>query len=264
MKNISTLVKTAQKLLDENSPVILTGMAVAGTVATAWFTFKGTQSATLVISEEAQKRNRAANPVEGMASDLEPITNQEKFLLTWKFYAPSVVAVVGTSACMVFATKISLNRTAALGAALVIAERSGGDYKEKVKELLGDKKNTQIVDAIAEDKARFIPSGYLPAPREGEQTFVDARTGRSISTTREKMDKAVNALNAEMLESTYASLSDFYEKIGMDAVQDSDSVGWNNTRLVELTYTAIMKDDRAINLFTFDREPMSDFRDGQV
>jgi hypothetical protein len=261
MKNISAIVKSAQKLLDDNSPVILTGVAVAGTFATAWFTFKGTQKATIAISDEADKRNHQA---EGLGVEPTEITNQEKFLATWKFYAPAAVAVIGTTTCMVLATKISLNRTAALAGALVLAERGSDQYKDKVKELLGEKKHIQVTDAVAEEKLSKIPAGYLPEPREGEQIFVDARSMRPISMTKDKIEKAVNALNAEMLEYTYASLSDFYEKVGLEPTQDSDSIGWNNQRLLKLNYTAILKDDRAVQLFTFDRSPMPDFRDGQI
>jgi hypothetical protein len=261
MKNVSSIVKATQRLLDDNSPLILTGAAVVGVVGTAWLTYKGTVQATRRLDHaEIAKRGPEDEEINLDSS----LTTQDKFLLTWKFYAPAVVAAVGTSACMVMATKISLNRTAALAGALVIAERGSESYKDRVKELLGEKKHTQVVDSLAEEQVARIPAGYLPTPRDGEQTFIDARTGRNLSTTREKMDKAVNALNAEMLEYTYASLTDFYEKIGLDPVQDSDNVGWNSSRLVKLSYTAVMKDDRAVQVFTFEREPMLDFRDGQI
>ena len=260
MKNISTLVKTAQKLLDENSPVILTGVAVAGVVGTAWLTFKGTQKATLTISEESDRRN-VLNVANG--KDFVPVTNQEKLLLTWKFYAPSVIAVVGTSTCMILATKISLNRTAALAGALVIVGRDNETYKDKVKQLLGDKKHIQVVDATAEDRVASIPSSQFIYPRPGEQIFVDSWSGRQLSTTKQQMEAAVNSFNKEMLYNDWATLGEFYDRIGLEPIQQSGVLGWNKNSFLELVYTAVLREDedQAVIVFKFDKNPMPDFRD---
>ena len=74
-------------------------------------------------------------------------TTQEKFILSWKDFAPAVVVGTGTAACMVMATKIGLTRTAALGAALVVLERNNEQYRDKVREVLGKPKDVKVIDA---------------------------------------------------------------------------------------------------------------------
>lgn len=254
--SISTTIKDIRKLLDSNSPIILTGMAVSGTLLSVYLTYKGTQKGTLAIAQEARERNMSDSPT--------PISNIEKVNMTWRGYVPAAFAVVGTCTCMVMATKIGLNRTAALAGALVIAERNNDQYKDKVKEVLGQNKHTKVADAVAQDQVAAIPSGALPLPRDGEQTYLDAWSGRSISTTRENMDKAVNDFNHDMLYGKYASLSEFYKRVGLPDIQTSDSVGWNKQALLELAYTAVLKDDRPITVFTFDRAPSATFRDDDI
>lgn len=265
MKNISEILKNTQKLLDDNSPVLLTGMAVAGTFATAWFTFKGTQKATLAIADEADQRNHQA---EGLGVEPSPITNQEKFLATWKFYAPAAAAVIGTTTCMVMATKISLNRTAALAGALVIAERGSDKYQDKVKELLGEKKHTQVVDAVASDQAKSIPLDNTIPLEEGQQWFLDAYSGRYFKGDIEQIKAAVNSFNQEMIYGSYASLSEWYKRIGLEDIQESDAVGWNKKNLLEITQTAEVKTHRGkevvVVILTFDRRPEATFQDADI
>lgn len=249
--NINTTLRQLHKYADDNAPVILTGMAVAGATITAIFAAQGAYKAANVINEAE-------------ALSTEPASTQEKFLLTYKFYAPAAATLVGTSGCMIMATKIGLNRTAAAAAALAVTERTYDQYKDKVKETLGEKKHVAVTDQLAQDQVAAMPSSAFTLTNEGEQIFLDAWSGRTISTTREKIERAVNDFNKEMIYGGYASLSDFYNRIGLDDISESDEIGWNKSELLEMVYTAVLKDDKAVCVFTFDRKPMSTFRDGSI
>jgi len=252
MKNINSTIKDVQRLLDKNSPVILTGMALFGMGASVYYTYKGTLAAQKAIEEKAATEH----------VDPALFTKADLFVTTYKFYAPAAVAVAGTSACMIMATKIGLNRTAALGAALVVAERGSDQYKEKVKEILGENKHIKVVDEVAKDQVAAMPAGYLPIPREGEQTFVDGWSGRAISSTMETIKKAINEANKEILDYSYISLTDFYERIGLDAIQESSNIGWSTDHLLDVDFTSVLKDDRAVVVMTFKKAPSATFREG--
>lgn len=263
LDSINNKVSAVRRLLDEHSPVVLTGMALVGLGATAYYTYKGTQKGTRIIEAEEIRRNMVIDNPDNGQSELVALTNQEKFLLTYKFYAPAGIAFVGTGVCMIMATKIGLNRTAALGAALVVAERGNEQYRDKVKEILGETKHTKVEDAVAADNVAKM--GYIAPPREGEQTFVDAWTGRPISTTMEKMEKTLNEFNKELLYNRFMSLNEFYDHFEMDNIQSGSSLGWNigdgRDDFVELMYTTVLKDERAVVVFKFNRIPMPKFRD---
>lgn len=253
---IPNLFQSVRAFADENSPVILTGIALVGLGATTYLTHKGTKQAELALVEEVETRNALGQ----LRRDIQ-ITNQEKFLLTYKFYAPAAVTFVSTSVCMVMATKIGLNRTAALGAALVVAERNGDAYRDKVKEILGENKHTKVVDAVATDRVAEIPEGQILVAREGEQVFIDSWSGRQLSTTMVAMERAVNKFNQEMLGGEYSSLTEFYRELDMDPIQESNDIGWNSKDgLMGLNYTTVLKNDRAVVVFEFDSAPRNGFR----
>lgn len=258
MKNISLYVKDVRKILDDNSPVILTGVAIAGTVATAVLTFKGSHAAAKKIVAEQTRLNTFETS--------HPLSKTEKFVLTYKYYIPAAVAVVGSSTCMVMATKIGLNRTAAMAGAFVIAERGSEQYKEKVKELLGEKQHVKVTDAVAQDQVDRIPESQIIIVGEGTQPIFDRWSGRVFEGTMEKLKQAENKINHEVINGSYASLSQFYDLLGLDHTAQSDHIGWSAGRLIELETTSIIKlvqgREVAMIAFDFNVEPLGTFQDG--
>lgn len=261
MKNLPNVVKNAQKLLDENSPVILTGVAIVGTVATAWLTFKGTKAATEAIAEEAGKRNSVR--LSG-GPEPEPISNQDKFLLTWKFYAPVVGTVLGSSVAMVMATRISANRTAALAGALVIAERSSDQYRDRVKEVLGQKKHIQVVDSIAAEQVQNTPPNNSTPIQQGQQWFLDTYSGRYFQSDVETIKRKEVEFNHSLLYGKHASLTEWYNLIGLEEIEMSDELGWNKDRLLEIIHTPELYKDVTVVALTFDKRPQATFRDADI
>ena len=248
---ISSNIDDIRKMLDRNSPVILTGLAISGTLASVFLTYKGTQKSTLEIATKANHQNQFGG---------EKISNQEKILMTYKNYVPAAITTVGTCTCMVVATKIGLNRTAALGAAFVIAERNGDAYKEKVKEILGENKHVKVNDAVASEHLAQAPAlNPNIILTDGEQWFLDDWSGRIFRTNIETYKQAVNEFNYDLLNDDSRSLSDFYSKIGLDTIQESDSIGWSSDRLLTVNYTTDLKDGKACVVTTFDRNPVPQF-----
>ena len=262
--NIDKIARQIHKYVDDNAPLILTGMAVAGATVTAVFAAQGAHKA----HERILEAKFAKLDEQGLSSvidyDKVEIDSKDKFLLTYQFYVPAVVTLTGTATCMVLATKIGLNRTAAAAAALAVSERTYDQYKDKVKETLGENKHVKVTDELAKEQVAAMPSEMFVINNEGEQVFIDAWSGRAISTTREKIEKAVNDFNKEMIYGGYASLSEFYRRLGLDETTESNDIGWNSENLLELYYTAVLKDDKAVQVFTFDRKPMSTFCDASI
>lgn len=253
--NISRTIKNFKRLVDANAPVILTGVAVAGACLTTYLSAKGgMKSAGALDDAEVVKRTT-------LKDNSVDLTNTEKFIATYKFYAPAAVSLVGTVTCMVLATKIGIERTAAVAGAFVIAERANDQYRDKVKELLGENKHNKVVDATVADQAKNLVLPENLVLEGGKQIFVDSWTGRPIPTTMEKMNQALNEFNHELLYGDYASLTQFWKLVGLPGTSQSDDIGWNRTRLLELHYTPTLLDDRAVVYFTFDRNPMPDFQD---
>jgi len=59
----------------------------------------------------------------------------------------------------------------------------------------------------------------------------------------EAIKKAENTINYEIVHHMYASLSQFYEEIGLAPTRHSDEIGWNTNNLLEVVFSATMSDD---------------------
>lgn len=255
--NVSALISKFRRFADENSPVILTGMAVSGAFVSVYLTAKGAFKAAETIREANPDGQRVLPNGDVVDYDL---STQEKFLLTYKFYAPAAATLLGTSACMVMATKIGLDRTAAMAGALVVTERTYDQYKDKVRETLGEAKHTKVVDAVATDAVNAAPHNPMLIVGEGEQYCFDVWSGRMFKSKMENLERAVNELNADMLIDDTASLSDYYDRVGLDHIQESDNIGWRSDYLLKPKYTSVLHDNKPCIAITFDPIPTARFQ----
>lgn len=231
-----TLIKTAEKFVVDNAPALLTAVGVAGTVGTAYLTGRSTFKAAKVIADAQFREN-----LQMKSHDLD---NKEKALLVWKCYIPPVVAGASTITAIIFANRISTKRAAALAAAYAISEGRFSEYKEKVKEKMGVQKEQKVVDEIAQDRLNANPpKESIVIIGDGKVLCKDEFTGRYFRSTVEEIKRAENEVNHEIMNSGYAVLSDFYERIGLKPTSVSETFGWNNPTKLELAWTAVVTPD---------------------
>lgn len=229
--NLASLVKQAERLIVNNSPVILTAIGVAGTLTTAYLTGKATFKAADIISDNE--------------SSYDPLEPKDKFQLVWKLYIPAAGTAALTVASIICANRISGRRAAALAAAYSISERAFDEYKTKVIEKMGEKKEQTVRDEIAQDRLDRNPvsTREVIIAGGGDVLCYDAYTGRYFTSSVEAVRKAENDINHRLIHDHYASLTDFYDLIGLPAVRVSDEVGWNLDTLLEVDISAGMADD---------------------
>jgi Family of unknown function (DUF6353) len=59
----------------------------------------------------------------------------------------------------------------------------------------------------------------------------------------EQVNQAVNNLNQTVLMEGQASLTDFYELLGLSRTLESDEVGWKADKLLDIYLSAVMHDE---------------------
>lgn len=230
---ISDLGKRLAKLTADNSPVIFTAIGVAGALTTAYLTGKATIKAVEVVRQERFQRE-APVYVEPSKGDV--------LKWTWKLYIPPASSAVVTIACIILANRIGSRRAAALAAAYAISERSFAEYKSKVIEKLGEKKEQTVRDEIAQDRVNRNPFDRMIVVGEGQVLCYDSYTGRYFLCDMETIRRAENDINHQVTHDYYASLSDFYNKIGLPPTSMSDDMGWNADKLLEIEYSAVLSE----------------------
>ena len=246
------LARRAGRVAADNSPAILTAFAVTGTVATAYLTGKAVLKADKIIADYNRDLANAIQPHN------PPLTAKEKVELTWKQFIPAAGAAVVTVACMVAANRIGARRVAALATAYGLAEKAALQYKDKVVETLGKKKEENIRAAMAQDEVDRHPISRETVFIEGggSDLFRDSWSGRYFNSSKVALEKAMNQINYQLTHEYAASLSDFYDLVGLDHTDESDMIGWNSDCQLELEFDwASTADDRPCGVVRFRTVP---------
>jgi len=216
--DIGAIVSRARKAAADNTPTILTAIGVTGTIATAIFAARGSFKAAEVLRtiEESE---------EAVLGENEPIEAKEKSFLTWKLYIPAVTTGAVTVACIVTANHVSNRRAAALATAYSISQEAFREYKGKVVEKIGEKKEQAVRDEITQDRVNANPPGNIILVGD-EVVCLDRYSGRYFKSNHAAIREAVTDINWKLIHENYASLTDFWDKIGLPSTTDSDEVGW--------------------------------------
>ena len=262
MINLSGLTGLAQKakfLLNENSPAILTGVGVAGSVTTAYLTGRASFKAAHLIDIE-KERQVALQGVD--ANGRQDLTTASKVRLVWRLYVIPVGTGVATVVSIIGANRIASHRIAALAVATGISERALQEYKEKVVAKIGDREHNKIRDEIAQERVLKNPHDTrdVVIVGSGDVLCYDMLTGRYFMSTAEKIRRAENRINHELNNFMRASLSEFYEHIGVPPTTYTDHVGWNANDNLEVQVSTVMsEDERPCLAIDFTPPPHSEY-----
>lgn len=251
--NVSKMLKMAQKAVVKRSPEILTAVGVVGMCTTVVLAVKATPKAMNLIQEEKARQNdelfeeaKTEGATECARVDkLKPI---EVIKAAWKPYVPAAITCVVSIGCIVGASSVSARRSAALYSAYKLSETALTEYKEKVVETIGEKKEKKVRDEIAKDKLEKSPASKanIFVTGNGESQFYDPLSDRYFLSDMETIRKAINDLNYSMGYGSemYVSLSQLYDCLNLKHTRISDTIGWNiKDGLIEPDFSAQISDD---------------------
>lgn len=227
--NMGKVFKDVRSVMSKHSPELLTGIGIAGMITTTVLAVRATPKALELI--EDKKTELQLDP----ADNLTPI---ETVKATWKCYIPAAVTGITSVACLIGASSVNARRNAALATAYNLSATALSEYKEKVIETVGEKKEREIRDKIAEDKLEKNPvnNTAIVVTNKGNTRFMDSITKRRFTSDIETINQIVNRLNRRMINGEdYISLNEFYYEIGLEGCDVGDEIGWNVLRgLIEL------------------------------
>jgi hypothetical protein len=225
------LTKKVEKLLIDNSPTVLTVLGVTGTVTTAYLTGRAGFRAAELLTDECYARQA-------------PVPTKECVALTWKLYIPAATVGTVTVASIIMANRIGARRAAALAAAYTLSEKAFVEYREKIADAMGHRKEQIARDEIAQDRVRANPvdNSQLMMVGTNEVLCYDMFTGRYFNSSMERLKAAQNDINYAILNDGYAALSDFYTLVGLPNTASSEEVGWTLDKLLELRFSSVLSE----------------------
>lgn len=248
--NVRSFVNIAQRYVIDNSPTLLTAFGVTGTLATAYLTGKATFKAADILRREAEARVL-------MEKQPPPPTKKEQVKLVWKCYIPPALTVVTTVGCVVAANTISMSRAAAMAAAYTIADKNFSEYKDKVKEVIGDKKEGEVRAALAQDAVDKASMVNVERGHGGDTLCLDKWTGRFFTSDMQTIRAAENDLNKGLYKGSerVATLGDFYQCLGLSSPRCSEDVGWNADSSLDLTFDTVLREGQPVLVMDFANTP---------
>jgi hypothetical protein len=157
------------------------------------------------------------------------MTPLEMVKLTWKLYVPTVVMGGATIACIIGSNSINLRRNAALASLYSLTETALQEYKEKVIETLGEKKEEKIKSAILQDKLEKDPvdEKQVIITGGGDVLCYESLSARYFRSSVEKIISIQNKFNHCLLSERYMTLNELYDELGLEHCSLGERTGWS-------------------------------------
>lgn len=234
--NMAKIFKGARMFVRRRSPEILLGLGITGMITTTVLAVKATPKAIKNIEETKKKENK------------DKLTPVETVKATWKCYAPAAITGVTATACLFGANSVHARRNAALATAYKLSETAFNEYRDKMIETVGERKDQAVYDQIAQDRVNNNPVNMNDIIRtsKGSARFMDGISGRRFLTDMEAVKKAVNTINYRLTTDFcgYVTLSEFYDELELPHTDISDSLGWTAEKgILEVHYGATIDED---------------------
>lgn len=253
--NFNKLFEDVRQGVTKHSPEILTGLGIAGMITATILAVKATPKALQLIDEKKKEEKK------------DELTALEAVKTAWKPYIPAAITGVVATGCLIGANSVHARRNAALATAYQISSTALADYKEKVVETIGEKKEKTVRDKVAQKKVDDNPPKATSVYDTGNgRTLVyDPQFDKYFRCHINSLDAAKNKLNDRMItgQSEYVSLSEFYNELGVKPPGLGDDLGWNVGRdgLIEIDHNSaiVMDDGEPCVVLTYNIAPKYDY-----
>lgn len=236
-------IKNIGRTLRKHGPEILTGCGVAAGITSTILAVKATPKAIRILEEE---KLHVADANGYLPEDVK-IPPVDMIKLCWKCYVPAAIAGVVSLTCIISASSTNVRRNATLAAAYKLSETALSEYRDKVVETIGEKKEELVRDKVNQERVNKTPveSTEIILTGKGDTLIFDPISGRYFKSKVDIIKKAEIKLNQEMLQSFvgYASINDFYDEIGLDRISIGEELGWNTENLVNIHIGSTVKDE---------------------
>lgn len=239
-------------LLHKNSPTILTGMAVAGTITSTAMAIQVTPRAKELLDDIEEANGK--------------VTWRDYLTIVKDFYIPTIASEAATIACIIASNRISAKRTAAIAAAHSIMETTLAKYQNQIIDEFGEDAAQKIAEKVDASYIRDNPvqENLIIETNKGESLCYDRITGRYFRTDYSELKSAQNELNYRLISEMFVPLNDLYEILGLETVDEivGEELGWSIARgQVEFRITSdIASNNEPCFVLGFDIWPEHNYR----
>lgn len=213
---IRSIVMAVNQIVDKRAPEILTSFGVIGVVSTTGLGIKATIKSVLKIQETEKKEKRK-------------LTNKESLILVWSYYLPTLSSAAITIASVIASNSVSANRLLGMSNIFLLTEEAFAQYKDKVVDMIGEKKAKLIEEDLnqAELEKKPVGNSAIILTGAGEHLCFDKLSGRYFKHDIEKLRRAQNDFNEQLFSDMYLTVNDWYYMIGLEGTDLGTHMGWD-------------------------------------
>lgn len=239
MKKIdfTKIMSNAKGTIVKHSPELLIGIGIAGMVSAAVMAVTATPKALDVMAELTEKYPEEAEKKE---------KGKEIITKVAPVYIPALITGTLSAACIIGANSVNTRRNAALATAYTLSENALKEYQSKVIEVVGEKKEKAIKEAVAKEQLEKNPvtNCEVYITEKGNTLFYDTISGRYFTSDMDKVKKIENELNKRLLSEMYISLNELYYELGLRCTPQGNDLGFNiNDGLIDIDFSPLIADD---------------------
>ena len=243
-------LKTIKLFLSKNSPIILAGMGVFGTLSTVYTAHQDTLKA-----EHVKKQTR-------------PCNWKEEFQDTWKCYIPTAISATGTIGCIIGSHYCSTKQKEALSSAYALSQLTLHKYQEKVIERIGKNKardlREEVYNEVAEIQSPAAGIGtksILPIDTgHGTTLFYDIPSDTWFYSDLNYLDAQKNSMNQDVLTEGYYDWNEIRYRWGLPMSKFFSEWVFTATEFFEPHYESKIMDNGQVRInIDYELIPMSDY-----
>lgn len=231
--NASQILKDTRRFISKRSPEILTGLGIAGMITTTVLAVRATPKALQLIEEKEHEIGEQLRPVEVVKA-------------AWKPYVPAIITGTVSTACLIGASSVNAKRNAALAAAYNLSTTALAEYKEKVIETVGEKRERSIRDKVSEERIKNNPVNEedIYDTRKGNTLCFDPLSARYFKCDIDEIKRAELTIKERLLHDICgaASVNEFYDELGLPHTLVGDKIGWNTDELIKIHISSHITD----------------------
>ena len=258
--NKQSLIRTTNKIgliLKKNSPKILMGVGIAGSVVSTVLACKATLKVKDILDEKNETVEQIHNCVEDDTVDYNEEDKKKDLTILYaqtgvklvKLYLPSIALGALSIASIISGYKILNKRNVALAAAYTVVDKGFKNYRKNVVERFGEEVDRELRHNI---KAKQIEEKYIDKDgnektrkKKVYEIAEDKKPGEGISeyakffdewnTDEHSKDPEYNLMflrkqqdyaNEVLKHQGYLFLNEVYDMLGIPRTQAGQVVGW--------------------------------------
>lgn len=212
-----------RKLLKQKQYPLLTGATIVGLVATS-----------VAAAKASVKAVRHIDTLDPLETKRE--TQIRDLKETWRHFIPPVVLASATVGAVLTSARAHAKQAQAAGIAVAVATTAFEEYRDEVRNMIGEKKEREISEKHVVSRSTPPPPELVPEPTK--VLCCDNHTQRFFSTTVDAIQKAVNEVNRTAIFELHGTMNEFYQHVGLPGIPTGDDLGWFADRPLEVRTVA--------------------------